>query len=287
MSRYAFIKAQSENYPVQLLCELMDVSRSAFYEWLEGTPSPRTEANETLRKAVYTAHETSRGTYGRRRIALQLVKEGTPVSPSRVERRMKELGIQGISPRAFVTTTRDNTNLENSPNLIKDEALAVDRIDQVWVSDITFIPTKEGWLYLCIVLDLYSRKIVGWDMQSTLKADLVINALRMALKGRKPAPGLIFHSDCGGQYKAGRFRGLLKRHRIRQSMTHAGNCYDNATAESFFGTLKTELVRRLSFETREQAKAAIFEYVEVFYNRIRMHSSIGYQSPVEFEKSVA
>lgn len=200
---------------------------------------------------------------------------------------MKELGIQGISPRAFVITTRDNTNLANSPNLIKDEALEVTRIDQIWVSDITFIPTKEGWLYLCVVLDLYSRKIVGWDMQSNLKADLVINALRMALKARKPAPGLIFHSDCGGQYKAGRFRGLLKRHRIRQSMTHAGNCYDNATAESFFGTLKTELVRRLNFETREQAKAAIFEYVEVFYNRLRMHSSIGYQSPVEFEKNVA
>lgn len=200
---------------------------------------------------------------------------------------MKELGIQGISPRAFVITTRDNTNLENSPNLIKDEALKVTGVDQVWVSDITFIPTREGWLYLCIVLDLYSRRIVGWDMQSNLKADMVINSLRMALKSRKPAPGMIFHSDCGGQYKAGRFRGLLKRHKARQSMTHAGNCYDNATAESFFGTLKTELVARLSFETREQAKAAIFEYVEVFYNRFRMHSSIGYQSPVEFEKSVA
>jgi transposase InsO family protein len=200
---------------------------------------------------------------------------------------MKELGIQGISPRAFVVTTRDNTKLENSPNLIKDEALEVTSIDQVWVSDITFIPTKEGWLYLCIVLDLYSRRIVGWDMQSNMKADLVINALRMALKGRKPAPGLIFHSDCGGQYKAGRFRGLLRRYGVRQSMTFAGNCYDNATAESFFGTLKTELVARLTFETREQAKAAIFEYVEVFYNRFRMHSSIGYQSPVEFEKDVA
>jgi transposase InsO family protein len=200
---------------------------------------------------------------------------------------MKELGIQGISPLAFVMTTRDNTNLENSPNLIKNETLKVTGVDQIWVSDITYIPTREGWLYLCIVLDLYSRRIVGWDMQSSLKADLVINALRMALKSRKPASGLIFHSDCGGQYKARRFRGLLKRYRARQSMTHAGNCYDNATAESFFGTLKTELVARLSFETREQAKAAIFEYVEVFYNRFRMHSSIGYQSPVEFEKNVA
>lgn len=275
------------NYPVQLLCDALEVSRSCYYEWLQAIPSKRCEANKLLRDAVYTVHEASRGTYGRRRIAAQIAKQGSAVSPARIERRMKELGIQGISPRAFVTTTRDNTNLENSPNIIKDEALVATAIDQIWVSDITFIPTKEGWLFLCIVLDLYSRRIVGWDMQPHMRAELVINALRMALKGRKPPPGLVFHSDCGGQYKAGRLRGLLMRHRTRQSMTFAGNCYDNATAESFFGTLKTELVGRLTFETREQAKAAIFEYVEVFYNRIRMHSSIGYQSPIEFEKAVA
>lgn len=266
----------------------MNVSRSAYYEWLEAIPAPRIEANRKLREAVYSAHEASRGTYGRRRIALELAKTEHPASPSRVERRMKELGIQGISPRPYyIKTTRDDTDLENSPNLIKDESLAATSIDRILVSDITFIPTKEGWLFLCIVLDLCSRRIVGWSMRSDMKADLVIDALRMAIKMRKPSPGLVFHSDCGGQYKARKFRSLLRRHRIRQSMTHAGNCYDNATAESFFGTLKTELVRRLSFETREQAKAAIFEYVEVFYNRLRMHSSIGYQSPAEFEQKLA
>ncbi|HYX38594.1 MAG TPA: IS3 family transposase [Oligoflexus sp.] len=226
------MKAQAETYPVQLLCDVLEVSRSCYYEWLQAIPSKRVEANKLLRDAVHTVHEASRGTYGRRRIAAQIAKQGPAVSPTRIERRMKELGIQGISPRAFVTTTRDNTKLVNSPNLIKGEDLEAKTIDQIWVSDITFIPTKEGWLYLCIVLDLYSRRIVGWDMQSNMKADLVINALRMALKGRKPAAGLIFHSDCGGQYKAGRFRGLLRRYRVRQSMTFAGNCYDNATAEA-------------------------------------------------------
>jgi putative transposase len=265
----------------------MDVSRSAFYEWLQGIPAPRIERNKMLREAVYTVHQASRGIYGRRKITLELVKKGVNVSEGRVDRRMKELGIQGISPRPFIKTTRDDTDLENSPNLIKGEALKATEIDQIWVSDITFIPTKEGWLFLCIVLDLCSRRIVGWAMRSDMKADLVMDATKMALKSRKPRLGLVFHSDCGGQYKARKFRSLLRRHGVRQSMTHAGNCYDNATAESFFGTLKCELVRRLSFETREQAKAAIFEYVEVFYNRLRMHSSIGYQSPDEFEQKLA
>lgn len=149
---------------------------------------------------------------------------------------MKELGIQGISPRPFIKTTCDDTDLENSPNIIQGEGLEVSGMDQIWVSDITFIPTKEGWLFLCIVLDLYSRRIIGWDVLPNMKADLVITALRMALKTRKPSPGLVFHSDCGGQYKARKFRRLLKRYCARQSMTHAGNCYDNATAESFFGS---------------------------------------------------
>jgi putative transposase len=274
-------------YPVQLLCELMEVTRSTYYDWLQGKIAPRVEENRKLREAVYTAHESSRGTYGRRRIAEHLAKEGTEASPSRVGRRMHELCIQGISPRPFVITTRANLDLVNSPNLIKDEGLEATDIDQIWVSDITYIPTGEGWLYLCIVLDLCSRRIVGWSMRADMKADIIMEATKMALKTRNPPPGLIFHSDCGGQYKAKKFRRLLKRRGIRQSMTFAGNCYDNATAESFFGTLKTELVHRLKFETREQAKAAIFEYIEVFYNRFRLHSSIGYQSPVEFEKNVA
>lgn len=205
----------------------------------------------------------------------------------RIGRRMKELGLQGISPRPYIVTTRANLDLENSPNLIKDESLKASNVNEIWVSDITFIPTSEGWLFLCIVLDLYSRKIVGWSMRSDMKADIIMEATRMALKARKPSAGLVFHSDCGGQYKAKRFRNLLKKHGIRQSMTFAGNCYDNPTAESFFGTLKTELVYRVKFETREAAKAAVFQYVEVFYNRIRLHSSIGYHSPDEFEKNVA
>lgn len=236
---------------------------------------------------MYSIHQASYGIYGRRRIAEQLAKEGRIASVDRVGRRMKELGLRGISPRPYIVTTRANLDLENSPNLIKDEALKASTIDEIWVSDITFIPTGEGWLFLCIVLDLYSRKIVGWSMRSDMKAEIIMEAIKMALKARKPSPGLVFHSDCGGQYKARRFRSLLRKNGIRQSMTFAGNCYDNATAESFFGTLKTELVHRVKFETREAAKAAVFQYVEVFYNRIRLHSSIGYHSPDEFEKNVA
>jgi putative transposase len=274
-------------YPIASLCEVLEVSRSAYYDWLNGTPPEREEKNEDLREAVQSVHDRSRGTYGRRRIAAHLLNEGQAVSAGRVERRMKELQIKGISPRPYVVTTRANRDLQNSPNLIKDEAVAVDRIDQVWVSDLTFIPTSEGWLFLCIVLDLFSRKIVGWSMRSDMKADILMDSTNMAFKARTPAPGLIFHSDCGGQYKAHRFRKMLRRQKSRQSMTFAGNCYDNATAESFFGTLKTELVYRTKFATREQAKAAVFEYIEVFYNRFRLHSAIGNQSPVGFEKSVA
>ncbi|RYZ85138.1 MAG: IS3 family transposase [Proteobacteria bacterium] len=200
---------------------------------------------------------------------------------------MKILGIEGISPRKFVKTTILNRDLANSPNLIKDEGLSSFEPNRIWVSDITFIPTAQGWLYLCIVLDLHSRKIVGWSMREDMKADIILEATRMALKARRPVSSLVFHSDCGGQYKAKKFRNLLRRYNIRQSMTFAGNCYDNATAESFFGTLKSELVYRTKFDTREAARAAIFEYIEAFYNRVRMHSSLGYLSPMQYEQNVA
>ena len=269
------------------MCDVLEVSRSSFYDWLNGGSSGRSGDNAELRETIQIVHDKSRGTYGRRRIAAHLTNQGQQISSGRVARRMKELQIKGISPRPYVITTRPNRDLQNSPNLIKDEAVVVSRVNQVWVSDLTFIPTGEGWLFLCIVLDLCSRKIVGWSMRSDMKADILMDASKMAFKSREPIHGLIFHSDCGGQYKAHRFRKMLRRHQTRQSMTFAGNCYDNATAESFFGTLKTELVYRTKFATRDAAKAAVFEYIEVFYNRFRLHSAIGNQSPVEFEKSVA
>lgn len=268
---------------MSLLCQAMDVSRAAYYEWLDTKPGKREVENEALRQDVAKAFETYKGIYGRRRLARVVTLEGQGVSANSIERRMKELSLAGWRPKAFKKTTTGDPSLANSPNLLKRENITANRPDQVWVTDITYVATKDGWLYLCVFMDLYSRKVLGWAMDENMKTELVIKAFEMACKSRKPAAGLIVHSDCGGQYKSKKFRRALSRRHVRQSMTHAGNCYDNAHAESFFGTLKNELIRGVKFQTREEAKAALFEYVEVFYNRIRLHSSIGYQSPEDFE----
>lgn len=269
------------------MCKALDVSRSSFYEWLNRDPSLRDIENQTIKEEIEPVFDSSNGTYGRRRLSAALEKKGVLASVNRIERRMKELDIQGYRPRAYKITTIGNSKLKNSPNLLKDENIVAEALNQVWVTDITYIATKEGWLYLCMFLDLCSRKIIGWSMEDNMKASMVNRALRMAIKTRKPKKGLIVHSDCGGQFKAKSFRSILWNNKIRQSMTHAGNCYDNATAESFFGTLKNELIRGVKFETRESAKAAIFEYIESFYNRARLHSSLGYNSPMEFEENIA
>ncbi len=198
---------------------------------------------------------------------------------------MKELNIEGYTPPAFKVTTIPDALLVDSPNLVKDAAL--NGINQIWVSDITYVATKIGWLYLCIIIDLYSRKVVGWSMQNNMKASLVIAAFEMAQKARKPGKGAIFHSDKGGQYKSKKFRRRLKKANFKQSMTGANHCYDNATAESFFGRLKTELVRGTIFADHDQAEAAIFEYVEVYYNRLSLHSALDYKAPDEFEQDIA
>lgn len=199
---------------------------------------------------------------------------------------MKIHGIRGKSPRKFRTTTTPSPKLDNCPNLLKGIKTELRSPDQAWVSDITYIATQEGWLYLCVVLDVVSRKVVGWSLDTHLRAELVYRALQAALKDRKPQRGLIFHSDCGGQYKSDVVRNLIRRYGLRQSMTFAGNCYDNAMAESFFGTLKSEL-ETCQFATRQAAESTLFEYIECFYNRKRMHSSLGYSTPVEFEDQVA
>lgn len=199
---------------------------------------------------------------------------------------MKELGIEGYRPPVFKRTTIGDASVENSPNLLRAENIVPSQPNQVWTTDITYIATKEGWMYLCVFLDLYSRKVVGWSIDDNMKADLVLRAFNDAIRQRKPGKGLIVHSDCGGQYKSKRFRRLLWRKKIRQNMT-AGNCYDNANAESFFGSLKSDIIRGKKFSSKEEARAAVFEYVEVFYNRVRLHSALGYQSPNSFEENVA
>lgn len=267
----------------------MGVSRNGYYEWLKGTKTTkgkRSCENAKLREVIKSAHVDSRGTYGRRRLAVVAshAELGFEPSVNRVERQMKLLGVEGFKKRSTKRTTIGDPLLQDSPNLVKDATL--NGIDQIWVSDITYVNTKEGWLYLCTVMDLYSRKVVGWAMDSNMRADLVISAFDMAHIQRNPTDTIIFHSDKGGQYKSKKFRRKLKRLNYSQSMTGKDHCYDNAHAESFFGTLKHELFRDVIFSTRKEAESAIFQYVEIFYNRNRLHSSIGYQSPEVFEKSL-
>jgi putative transposase len=239
--------------------------------------------NSDLDQKIAQIHANTRGAYGRRRIAAALKRESGPrPSVNRVSRRMAEIGIAGYTPPSFRRTTIPEPLLEDSPNLLADAS--AHKIDQIWVSDITYIATKEGWLYLCTVMDLYSRKIVGWATSSRMKADIVLKAFSMAYDDRRPTEPVIFHSDKGGQYKAKRLRRKMARLGVRQSMTGVNHCFDNAAAESFFGTLKRELIRGKIFTSRQEADNAVFQFIEVFYNRVRLHSSIGYSSPVEFEK---
>jgi putative transposase len=198
---------------------------------------------------------------------------------------MSELKIAGYTPPAFKRTTVPDTLLEDSPNLMKKSHTTL--LNTVWVSDITYVATIEGWLYLCVIIDLYSRKVVGWSTRKDMKVELLLEAFNKGTLTRRPPGPLIFHSDKGGQYKAKKFRRKLLRHGFRQSTTGKDHCFDSAVAESFFGTLKTELIRRKPFESRASADNAIFDYIEVFYNRTRIHSSLGYQSPEEFERNIA
>ena len=264
----------------------MDVSRSAYYEWLEGKPSPRSCENEQLSERIAVIFDANRSTYGRRRIAASINHgQEKRVSVNRVARRMGELKIAGYTPPAFKRTTVPDVLLEDSPNLIKKTTAT--RPNEIWVSDITYIGTKEGWLYLCVIIDLCSRKIVGWSTRKDMKVELLLEAFDKAVRIRRPTGPVIFHSDKGGQYKAKKFRRRLLRRGFRQSMTGKDHCFDNAFAESFFGTLKTELIRGQIYDSRAAAEAAIFEYMEVFYNRTRMHSSLGYQSPEDYERNIA
>jgi len=230
--------------------------------------------------------DANRGVYGRRRIAAAINQSrDQPVSVNRVARRMGDLKIAGYTPPSFKITTIPDVLLEDSPNLV--QGVTVSRPNQIWVSDITYVATREGWLYLCTIIDVFSRKVVGWSTRSDLKVDIVMAAFDMAYRMRRPDRSIIFHSDKGGQYKAKKFRRRLRRRGFSQSMTGIDHCYDNAVAESFFGTLKTELIRGEVYESRELAAAAIFEYIEVFYNRTRLHSSLGYHSPEQYERNIA
>ena len=280
--KYAFIQAHQEVFPVNLMCQLFLVTRSRYYAWCRNPSSQHSQTDRQLKDKICQIFEDSRQTYGTRRIKVVLAKQGMQVSRKRIGRLMREMKLFCQTKRKFKATTNSKHNLPVAPNRLKRH-FNVTEPNKVYVGDITYIWTQEGWLYLAAVIDLFSRKVVGWSMQDNMKADLVNQALLMAIWQRKPPKGLLSHSDRGSQYASKSHRAILSEHGIIQSMSRKGDCWDNAVAESFFHTLKTELIHGWVFKTREEAQKVIFEYIEVFYNRNRLHSANDYQSPVEYE----
>jgi transposase InsO family protein len=278
-----FIKEHRKQYGIKLLCNVLAVSASGYHKWLKRKVSQRAQENQRLLEIIRLNYDKSRGTYGLPRIYAAIRKQGLGVNKKRIGRLMRINKIRAKTKRKFKITTKQNSSAKASENIL-NKNFTSERENRIWTSDITYFWTSEGWLYLAVVMDIYSRKIIGWSLGSSLSAELVLRALMMALLHRNPPEGIIFHSDRGSQYTSSQVRQLLKSYKITQSMSSTGNCYDNAITESFFHTLKTELVFWNNYKTREEAKRSIFEYIEVFYNRQRLHSAIGYLSPVEFEE---
>jgi transposase InsO family protein len=260
----------------------MEVSVSGYYAWAKRPESMREQENKQIVEQIKKIHQQSRQSYGSPRIYQDLQEKGISCSENRVARLMKKYQITAKRKRKFMVTTNSKHHMPVAENTLNQDFTA-NRADQKWVSDITYVWTKQGWLYLAVVLDLFSRKVVGWAMDSSMESDLVISALHMALQSRQPNKGLLHHSDRGSQYASKDYQKLLNDYKISSSMSRKGNCYDNASMESFFATLKQELVYHHQYQTRQEAKQDIFEYIQVWYNRKRKHSSLGYRSPDQFE----
>ena len=265
------------------MCEVLKVSRSRFYTWLKSPESERSRSNRLLLTEIRVAFDRSRQTYGSPRMTVELNESGVSCSENHVARLMRLGGIRAVGKRKYRVTTHSRHHHPVAENLL-NRNFSTAYPNEVWLSDITYIWTSEGWLYLAGVIDLYSRMLVGWSMGPRLKAELTLKALRQAIARRNVRPDLMHHSDRGGQYAAGEYQELLKKTKMICSMSRKGDCWDNAPMESFFATLKAELVYREQFKTRQEAKTKIFEYIEVFYNRQRRHSTLGYKSPVDFER---
>jgi transposase InsO family protein len=279
--KFAFISAEKASIPIAVLCRLLDVSRSGFYAWEERGPSAAELADEQLAVRITAIHKASGGRYGSPKVHAELAAEGVAVSRKRVARIMVELGLASLRKRRFKATTDSKHKLPVAENVL-DRKFEVAAPDVAWVTGITYVWTSEGWLYLAAILDLFSRRVVGLAMSERIDRALVLDALRNAVGRRMPNQGLIHHSDRGSQYASANYQDALKDRGVVCSMSRKGNCWD-AVAESFFATLKTELIYPRRFATRREAKEAIFDYVEVFYNRRRRHSTLGYLSPVDFE----
>ncbi len=278
-----FIKEHRKDYPIGIMCRLLSASCSGYHRWIKRKLSAREFENRRLLEIIVFHYKKSKRTYGLPRILAAIRRQGLKVNKKRVARLMRVNNIKAKTKRRFRVTTVQNSKAQPSENLLNQNFTAASE-NKIWTGDITYVWTKEGWIYLAVVMDIYSRKIVGWLIDSSLSTELVIRALMMAVLHRNPERGIIFHSDRGSQYTSGSFRELLKNYGIVQSMSSTGNCYDNAVTESFFHTLKTELTYWEKYQTRDEAKGSIFEYIEINYNRRRLHSSLGYLSPVEFEE---
>jgi len=288
VTKYAFVSAERANHAVATLCRVVGVSVSGFYAWLRAIPTlqSKAEAEAELRGHIGRIFTARRRVYGSPRVHAELRREGRWHSRRRVARLMREMGRSGHQGRRRTPRTTDSRHdLPVAPNLL-DRNFTAERPDQVWLADISYILPDEGWLYLAAIKDMLTREIVGWSMADHLKAGLCVDALVMAIQHHHPPPELIHHSDRGVQYASEPYRTVLERHGITQSMSRRGNCLDNAPMESFFASLKTEHVYQVCFHTREEAKAAVFDYIEIFYNRQRLHSSVGYRTPVEARASM-
>jgi putative transposase len=280
--RFALIDAEKAHYPVDVLCAALEVSRSGYYAW-KGRPAPaRAKADEQLGVEIVAAHRRSRGTYGSPRVHADLRAKGLRVGKKRVERLMREKGIAAQRKRRFRRTTDSNHQSPIAPNVLERD-FTQEAPNQAWVTDVTYIFTAEGWLYLAVMLDLFSRRVVGWATSDTNDRGLALDALNQALRARRPRVGLVHHSDRGSPYASEDYRNALRDRGITASMSRTGDCWDNAVAESFFATLKGELVDHERYATRAAAVASIGDYIERFYNTQRRHSHLGYVSPIEFE----
>ena len=288
--KYACIRRHVGAFTVTLMCRVLGVSRAGYYAWCARTPSARAKRRTRLTVQIRAVHKKSKQRYGSPRVFKALRTMGIRVSRKLVARIMREAELRARRRRRFVVTTNSEHDYPIAPNLLDrrfDVGTRATDLDRVWVSDLTFVPTPEGWLYLAVVIDLASRRVIGWSTSDTPDTELTLTALRRAIALRRPAPGLLHHSDRGTQYAAQAYRNVLDRHGMTASMSRKGNCLDNAVAESFFATLEWELLYGAQWHSRKQAHQAIAEFIEIWYNRIRMHSSLNDLSPAAFEEMLA
>lgn len=286
--KFACIARHQREFPVRLMCRVLEVSPAGFYAWRHRKPSLRARTDERLKVRVRISHARSDRSYGAPRVLRDLRDDGFRVGQKRVARLMRHLGLRGQQRRRWIPTTQSAHAYPIAPNrLNRDFSVKHRPLNQAWVSDVTYVPTRDGWLYLAIVLDLGSRRCIGWAMAERLDTELTLRALQMAIATRRPPPGVIHHSDRGTQYACDAYRMHLKHHGFLPSMSRKGNCWDNAVAESFFATLELELIIRHRWRTRTDARRAIFRYIEAWYNQRRRHSTLDYLSPINYEAKLS